>query len=315
MKAIVYRDSVSLDSLRLEQVDTPSPAPDEVLVSVRAAAVNILDWYLFRSVISRLLPGKRKTKRIGRDFAGVVDAVGANITRFKRGDEVFGLARGAFAEYACASERMLAIKPTRITFEQAAGIGVAGLTALQGLLRIGQLQAGERVLVNGASGGIGTFAVQFAKALGCKVTGVCSTRNIELVRSLGADLVISYEQEDFTKRDERYDLILDIVARSWRARSAVLTPTGRYVMAGGKPMRALGLLAISPFVGRRLKMYITKPAQEGLEQIRDLIQSGAVTPVVDRVYSLEDASRAIEHVARGHTRGKVVISMTVPTPV
>jgi NADPH:quinone reductase-like Zn-dependent oxidoreductase len=309
MKAIVYRESGSLESLQLEDVEKPSPAEGEVLVSVRAAAVNILDWYLFRSVLSRLLPGRRKPKRIGRDIAGVVEAVGRNVTRFKPGDEVFGVARGAFAEYVCASEAMLAIKPPRITFEQAAGIGVAGLTALQGLRRVGGIQPGDNVLINGASGGVGTFAVQFAKALGCEVTGVCSTRNMELVRSIGADHVIDYEREDFTKRPERYDLILDIVSKSWRARAGVLTKTGRYVFAGGKPLHALGLMAISPFFGRKLKMYITKPGHEDLELIRELIQSGAVTPVVDRVYALEEAARAIKHVAGGHNRGKVVISI------
>jgi NADPH:quinone reductase-like Zn-dependent oxidoreductase len=309
MKAIVYRDSGSLDSLRLEEVEKPLPAEGEVLVSVRAAAVNILDWYLFRGVISRLLPGRRKPKRIGRDMAGVVEVVGRNVTRFKPGDEVFGVARGAFAEYVCASEATLAMKPTRITFEQAAGIGVAGLTALQGLRRVGGIHPGDMVLINGASGGIGTFAVQLAKALGCEVTGVCSSRNMEMVRSIGADHVINYEREDFTKRPERYDLILDIVSQSWRARAGVLTKTGRYVHAGGKPLHALGLITVSPFVGRRLKMYVARPRHEDLEQIGGLIQSGAVTPVVDRVYSVEETALAIEHVAGGHTRGKVVISI------
>jgi NADPH:quinone reductase-like Zn-dependent oxidoreductase len=309
MKAIVYRDSESVESLRIEDVEKPSPTEGEVLVAVRAAAVNILDWYLFRSVISRVLPGRRKPKRIGRDIAGVVEAVGRNVTRFKPGDEVFGVAHGAFAEYVCAPEATLAIKPRRITFEQAAGIGVAGLTALQGLRRAGGIQPGDKVLINGASGGIGTFAVQFAKVLGCEVTGICSTRNLELVRSIGADRVVSYEREDFTKGDERFDLILDIVSQSWRARTGALTKAGRYVFAGGKPLHALGLLAISPFFGRKLKMYITKPGHEDLELIREMIQSGAVTPVVDRVYAFEEAARAMEHVVGGHTRGKVVISI------
>lgn len=312
MKAIVYRDSESLDSLRVEEVEKPVPAEGEVLVAMRSAAVNILDWYLFRSVISRFLPGRNKPKRIGRDIAGVVESVGSGVTRFKSGDEVFGVARGAFAEYVCASEAALGIKPPRITFEQAAGIGVAGLTAIQGLTRVGGIRSGDKVLINGASGGIGTFAVQFAKALGCHVTGVCSTANMELVRSVGADRVIDYQCEDFTKRPERYDLILDIVSRSWRVRVGVLTKTGRYVHAGGKPLHALALLMISPFVGRRLKMYITKPGPEDIEWIRELIQSGAVTPVVDRVYPLAETARAIEHVAFGHTRGKIVLSVAGP---
>jgi NADPH:quinone reductase-like Zn-dependent oxidoreductase len=309
MKAIVYRNSVSVDCLELEEVEKPSPAPSEVLVSVRAAGLNVLDWYLFRSVVSRLRPGNAKPKRIGRDFAGVVEAVGTGVTRLKPGDEVFGLARGAVAEYVCASERLVSIRPARITFEQAAGIGVAGLTALQGLQKIGGLKSGERVLVIGASGGIGTFAVQFAKALQCEVTGVCSTRNMELVRSIGADRVISYEQEDFTKRGERYDLILDVVSRSWLARSAMLTERGRYVFAGGKPLRAIGLLAISHFLGRRLKMFIAKPGPEDLELIRSMIEAGAVTPVIDRIYPVTEMARALEHVASGHTRGKVVVSV------
>jgi NADPH:quinone reductase-like Zn-dependent oxidoreductase len=294
--------------LKLEEVEKPLPAEGEVLVSVRAAGVNILDWYLFRGILSRLL-ARGKPRRIGRDVAGVVEAVGRNVTRFKPGDEVFGLARGAFAEYVCAAERMLAIKPARITFEQAAGIGVAGLTALQGLRRAGRIQPGEKVLINGASGGIGTFAVQIAKAMRCEVTGVCSSRNQELVRSIGADRVICYDREDFAKGDERYDLILDIVARSWRARAAVLTETGRYVVAGGKPLKGVGLLVLSPFVGRKLNMYITKPGADDLEFIRALIESGAVTPVVDRVYPLRESAKAIERVTAGHTRGKVVISL------
>ena len=308
MQAVVYRDSRSLHSLKLEEVEKPLPAEGEVLVSVRAAGVNILDWYLFRGVLSRLL-ARGKPRRIGRDVAGVVEAVGSNVTRFKPGDEVFGLARGAFAEYVSAPERMLAIKPTRITFEQAAGIGVAGLTALQGLRRAGGIQPGEKVLINGASGGIGTFAVQIAKAMRCEVTGVCSTRNLELVRSIGADRVICYDREDFADGDERYDLILDIVARSWRARAGVLTQKGRYVFAGGKPLHAVGLLVIAPFAGRKLNMYITKPGADDLELIRELIDSGAVRPVVDRVYPLSESAKAIEHVAVGHTRGKVVISV------
>lgn len=308
MKAIVYRDSGSLDSLRLEDVERPVPGEGEVLVAVRSAGVNILDYYLFRSVISRVLSGRDKPKRMGRDIAGIVESVGPGVTRFKPGDEVFGVTRGSFAEYVCASQELLATKPARISFEQAGGIGVAGLTALQGLTRVGSLRSGESVLVNGASGGIGTFAVQFARALGCHVTGVCSTGNVDLVRSIGAHRIIDYQREDFTKRPERYDLILDIVSRSWRARAGALTETGRYVHAGGKPLHAMGLLAISPFAGRRLKMYITKPRREDLERIRDLIESG-VTPVVDRVYPLAEAARAVEHVARGHTRGKVVLTV------
>ena len=279
-----------------------------MLVAVRAAAVNVLDWYFLGFRLMGLFLGFRKQKRIGRDIAGVVEGVGKNITRFKVGDEVFGVARGAFAEYVCTRERALAIKPRNVTFEQAAGVGVAGMTAMQGLRVAGRLQAGQRVLINGASGGIGTFAVQFAKAFGADVTGVCSTRNVEMVRSLGADHVIDYQREDFTKGAARYDLILDIVAaHSMRARIGVLTPTGRYVLAGGPPRRGPALWFLSHFTGRRLITFVTKSGPDDLNAIRELMESGKVTPVIDRTYRLDETAQAVKYVAAGHTRGKVVI--------
>lgn len=308
IKAIVYRDFGSTDCLKLEEIEKPAPADDEVLVAVRAAAVNILDWYFLGFRLMGLFLGLRKQKRIGRDIAGVVEAVGKSITRFKAGDEVFGIARGAFAEYVCTREAALAIKPGNVTFEQAAGVGVAGMTALQGLRVAGRLQAGQRVLINGASGGIGTFAVQFAKAFGADVTGVCSTRNVELVRSLGADHVIDYQREDFTKGGARYDLILDIVAaHSLRARIGMLTPTGRYVLAGGPPRRGPALWFLSHFTGRRLITFVTKSSPDDLNAIRELMESGKVTPVIDRTYRLDETAQAVKYVAAGHTRGKVVI--------
>ena len=308
INAIVYRDFGSTDCLSLEEIEKPVPGDDEVLVAVHAAAVNVLDWYFLRFRFAGLFLGFRKQKRIGRDIAGVVDAVGKSITRFKAGDEVFGVARGAFAEYVCTPERALAIKPTNVTFEQAAGVGVAGMTALQGLLSAGRLERGGKVLINGASGGIGTFAVQIAKAFGADVTGVCSTRNVALVRSIGADHVIDYEREDFTRGAARYDVILDIVAtHSLRARSGMLTPTGRYVLAGGPPSRGLPLWILSRFTGRRLITYVTKSNADDLNVLRKLIESGKVSPVIDRTYRLDETAQAVTYVAAGHTRGKVVI--------
>lgn len=306
MKAAIYRSFGSTDCLHIEEVDKPAPADNEVLVAVHAAAVNILDWYFLRGLFGRFL-GSRKPKRIGRDIAGVVEAVGSQVTRFKPGDAVFGIARGAFAEYVCTSEEAVCHKPPNVTFQQAAGVGLASLTAMQGLRDAGHLEAGQKVLINGASGGIGTFAVQFAKAFGAEVTGVCSTRNVDMVRSIGADQVIDYQREDFTKGAARYDLIFDIVATRWRARAAVLTPTGRYVLGGGPPLRGIALWFLSNFTGRKLITFIAKRSAADFNTVRDLMASGKVTPVVDRTYPLEKAGEAVKYVAAGHTRGKVVV--------
>jgi NADPH:quinone reductase-like Zn-dependent oxidoreductase len=306
MQAIVYREFGSVDNLRLEEIDKPSPANDQVLIAVHGAGVNILDFYFVKSRIGALFLG-RKLKRLGRDVAGVVEAVGRNVTRFKPGDEVFGLAPGAFADYVCTREASVALKPANVTFEQAAGAGVAALTAIQGLRNVGRLKRGHRVLINGASGGIGTFAIQIAKALGAEVTGVCSTRNVTMVRSLGADHVIDYEREDFTKATARYDLVFDIVADSWRARAAVLTPTGRYVVVGGPPLRGLAAWFLSNFTGRKLNTFITKRNTEDLDALAMMMESGKVRPVIDRTYPLRETAQAVTYVAAGHTRGKVVI--------
>jgi NADPH:quinone reductase-like Zn-dependent oxidoreductase len=312
MKAVVYHDFGSADCLTVEEIDKPSPGDGEVLVATRAAGVNMLDWYFVRGgpFVLRLALGVRKQKRLGVDVAGMVEAVGPNVSRFKPGDEVFGSARGAFAEYACTPETALAIKPRNASFEQAASIAVAGVTALQGLRDHGRLRPGHKVLINGASGGIGTFAVQIAKALGAEVTAVCSTRNTQLLRSIGADHVIDYQREDFTKGVARYDIILDIVTNhTWRARSRMRTPTGRYVLAGGDPLLGIRLFFLSRFTGRGLITYVTHRSLDDLTTIRELIESGKVTPVIDRTYLLEETPEAVRYVAAGHTRGKVVIAI------
>lgn len=313
MKAIVYRDFGSADVLKIEEVQKPAPRDTEVLVAVRAAAVNMLDWYMVRGkpALIRLVLGVRKPKRLGVDMAGNVEAVGRSVTRCKPGDEVFGSGRGSFGEYLCTAESAVAIKPRNISFEQAAGIPVAGLTALQGLRDHGQLLRGQRVLINGASGGIGTFAVQIAKALGAEVTGVCKTKNVQLVRSLGADHIIDYTRDDFTTAAARYDVILDIVGNhSWLAFRRMLTPSGFYVVAGGPPLRGIGLLVLSRFTGRTLVTFIARSNPKDLDVIRELIESGRVTPVIDRRYALEETAEAVRYVAAGHTRGKVVIGVS-----
>jgi NADPH:quinone reductase-like Zn-dependent oxidoreductase len=301
MKAIIYRDFGSADVLRLEEVDKPVPRDDEVLVAVRAAAVNMFDWYMVRGkpFVFRLILGG-KPKPLGVDVAGVVEAVGRNVTRFKPGDNVFGTGRGksmranrgSFAEYVSTAEEMLAIKPRNVSFEQAAGIPIAGLTALQGLRDQGSLKRGQKVLVNGASGGIGTFAVQIAKAFGAEVTGVCSTRNVEMVRRIGADHVIDYRQENFSTGSARYDVILDIVgSQPWPACRRVLTAKGKYVLAGGPPGRGVRLMLLSPFTRGKLVPFIARAKLDDLNVMREMIEDGRLTPVVDRSYPLEEPPR------------------------
>jgi NADPH:quinone reductase-like Zn-dependent oxidoreductase len=292
---------------------------------VRAAAVNPLDWHYMRGTpyVMRLGTGLRKPKvtQLGVDFAGTVEAVGKNVTKFKPGDDVFGGRTGAFAEYVTVHEdRAVALKPASLTFEQAAAIPIAAITALQGLRDGGKLQPGQKVLINGASGGVGTFAVQIAKWLGAEVTGVCSTRNLERVRSLGADHVIDYTKEDFTKRAERYDVMLDNVGnRGLLECRGVLKPEGRYVLIGGGgpddgkwigPLaRPIQTLALTPFVSQKMGMFMAKLKQEDLGVLRDLMQAGTVTPVIDRRYSLSDLPEAIRYVEQGHARGKVIITV------
>jgi len=322
MKAIVYCDYGSPDVLKLEDVEKPTPGDDQVLIKVRAASVNPLDWHVMRGTpyVVRVQAGLRKPKviRLGIDFAGTVEAVGKNVKRFKPGDEVFGGATGAFAEYVAVREdRSVVLKPPNLTFEQAASVSVAAITALQALRNSGKVQPGQKVLINGASGGVGTFAVQIAKSFGAEVTGVCSTRNVEMVRSIGADHVIDYTKEDFTKSGQRYDLMLDNVGNhSLSECRSVLNPQGKYVMIGGQSGRWLDPLprmvaarVMSRFVSQEMGMMLAHISKEDLSILGDLMQTGKVTPVIDRRYSLSEVPAAIRYLEQGHARGKVVITL------
>src|SRR5436190_4365882 len=323
MKAIVYRNYGSPDVLRLEEIEKPTAGDDEILIKVRAAAVNPLDL-LFRgtSYMVRMITGLRKPKdtRLGVDMAGQVEAVGRNVTQFKPGDAVFGTCKGAFAEYVCASESALVAKPDNVTFEQAASVPIAAITALQGL-RLGglgdkaQIQAGHKILINGASGGVGTFAVQIAKSFGADVTGVCSTRNVEMVRSIGAKQVIDYTREDFTKSGQRYDLILDCVGNhSLLAHRRALNPNGVCVVAGAKGLwdfltRALTAPVLSRSVSQTFVTFVAKLNKQDLTIMRELMATGKVTPVIDRRYSLSEVPEAMRYLETRHARGKVVITL------
>ena len=308
--------------LKLEQVAKPTPADDQLLVKVHAAALNPVDWHYMRGspYIMRLSSGigAPNDPRVGVDFAGTVEAVGKNVTRFKPGDEVFGGADGAVAEYVVVREtRGVALKPANVTFEQAGSVGVAALTALQGLRDHGGIKPGQKVLINGASGGVGTFAVQLAKHFGAEVTGVCSTRNVELVRSLGADHVIDYTQQDFAAGTERYDIVLDNVAnRSLSDLRHVLKPTGTIVIVGGAKGNWIGPLwpplkaaMLQPFVDQKMGMFIAKLGQEDLQLMGELMQAGKVTAVIDRRYAFSEAAKAMEYLEAGRARGKVVVSL------
>ena len=320
MKAIVYHTYGSADVLKCEEVEKPTPGDDEVLIRVRAASVNPLDWRLARAkpymrrMMFRL--GKAKITRPGVDVAGQVEAVGRNVSHFNPGDEVFGACYGAFAEYACTSESKLVIKPANVSFEQAASIPVAALTALQGLRDKGKIQAEQAVLINGAAGGVGTFSVQISKWFGANVTGVCSTRNLDLVRSIGADRVIDYTQQDFTRSGQRYQLILDCVGNhSASACRRVLNPKGVCVIAGAPkelgPMvaRVLNALVLSPVVSQKFVMFIARLRKEDLAILGELIAKGKVTPVIDRRYGLSEVPEAVRYLEQGHARGKVIITV------
>ena len=324
MKAIVSCE-YGVENLQLRDIEKPTPADDEVLVRVRAASVNPADGHMIRdSWLGRLLGGMRKPKntRFGTDFAGVVEVVGKSVTDFKPGDEVFGAKNGAIAEYICVkAERAVVIKPSNITFEQAGSVGVAGLTALQGLRDQGHIQAGQKVLINGASGGVGTFAVQIAKSFGADVTAVCSTRNIDRVRSIGADHVIDYTKEDFTKTDQRYDMLYDLVGNhSFSERRRILTPNGICVLAGiggaGAHPETMGRIAgnfwnafLSNFTKQKFPFYIARLTKDDFGVMRDLMQSGKVSPVIDRTYKLEQTADAVRYMEEGHARGKVVVTI------
>jgi len=321
VKAIVYTGYGTADVLQCVEVEKPVPADNEVLVKIRAASINAPDWRFMsgRPFALRFMVGLRKPKmRPGNDFAGKVEAVGKNVTQFKPGDDVFGVCRGAFAEYACTTEARLVAKPDNVTFEQAAATPVCGLTALQGFRDKGHLQPGQRVLINGASGGVGTFAVQIAKALGAGVTAVCSTRNVEAARSLGADRVIDYTQDDFTKETQTYDIIFDCAGgHAFSDYRRILTPNGICVIAGGPhKMTTLGLIKhmlvpmlLSRSGNQKFVTYIAKVTQADLATLADLIATGKLTPAIDRRYPLEQTAEAMRCVDTGHARAKVVITV------
>jgi NADPH:quinone reductase-like Zn-dependent oxidoreductase len=325
MKTIVQDEYGSPDVLELRDIDKPEIGDDQVLVHVHAAGVNPGDWAIMSGLpyIARPVYGLRKPKNAvrGTDVAGTVEAVGTGVTRFQFGDEVFGWCSGlggAFAEYASVSEDALAPKPANLSFEQAAAVPMAGLVALQAVRDHGGVRAGQKVLIIGASGGIGTFAVQIAKALGAEVTGVCSTRNVDMVRSLGADHVIDYTREDFTQKDQRYDFILDNVANhSLSDLRGALTPTGTLVPNGGGfdnhwfagGVRVIGAHVVSRFVSQSLRPFIVSPKLEDLVALKELIEAGKMTPVIDRTYPLNELPGAIRYMEEGHTQGKVVITV------
>jgi NADPH:quinone reductase-like Zn-dependent oxidoreductase len=325
MKAIVYHEYGSPDVLRFEEIEKLLPNDNQVLIKVRAAAANPLDWHYMRGTpyIMRLMgSGVRKPKdiRLGADLAGQIVAVGRSVTQFKPGDEVYGVGDSAFAEYSRASEKRIALKPEQLTFEQAAAVPVAALTALQGLRDKGRIQPGQKVLINGASGGVGTFAVQIAKSFGADVTGVCSTRNVDMVRALGADHVIDYTREDFTQRAERYDLILDNVGtRSLSDFRRVMKPTGILVMIGGGgpedgqwigPMWSwLKAPVLSAFVSQEFEVFIASINKDDLGVMNELMGAKKVTPVIDRTYTLREVPEAIRYLETGRARGKVIITV------
>lgn len=301
MKAAVYKKSNTGKVLEIVELDTPVPKDHEVLIKIRVASINPLDWRL-------------KSRRPGVDLAGQVEAVGKNVIRFKLGDAVFGVGKGAFAEYACATESTLVSKPDDITFEQAASLPIAGLTALQGLRDKGHLQPGQKVLINGAAGGVGTFAVQIAKSLGAHVTGVCSTKNIEMVGSLGADRVIDYTRDDFTTEKQCYDLLLDNVGnRPFSAFRRVMAAHGKCVLVGAPKRlsavitRILKALTWKTFLRRKFTFFIAKIDKDDLMTLCHLMKSGKLNPIIDRSYVLTEAAAAIAYVEEGHARAKVLV--------
>jgi NADPH:quinone reductase-like Zn-dependent oxidoreductase len=321
MKAIVYEKYGPPDVLQLKDVAKPVPKEDQVLVEVYAASINALDWHLLSADIFlvRLDGGFQKPKNpiLGVDVAGRVEAVGAQVTQFRPGDEVFGFGVSTFAEYACSGENKIVLKPANLSFEQAAAVPIAALTALQALRDSGAIQAGQKVLIQGASGGVGTFAVQLAKSFGAEVTGVCSTRNLDMVHSLGADHVIDYKKEDFTRNGQRYDLILAVNGYhpigDYRHS---LNPKGIYVMAGGTPAQMFQAITLGPWFSKggnqKMGMMGTKTNQKDLVFMKELLESGKVVPVLDACYPLEKTVEAFRYFQKVHARGKVVITMRQP---
>jgi len=324
MKAIVHCEYGGPEVLTLADVEKPVPADNQVLVRVRAASLNPLDLTIRGPWLVRPILGMRKPKdtRLGVDYAGIIEAVGENVTQFKPGDEVFGGKNGALAEYVCVlPDRAVTLKPANMTFEQAASVPVAAITALQGLRDKGKIKPGQKVLINGASGGVGTFAVQIAKSFGTEVTGVCSTRNLDMVRSIGADHVIDYTKEDFTKTDQRYDLIFDLVGNhSFSERRRILNPNGICVMAGiggagwhdgfaGRLLGELNAYVGSWFVSQKFMTFLARLNKEDLAILGDLMREGKMTPVIDKTYKLNDVRAALTYLETGHARGKVLITV------
>jgi len=322
VKAILRPRYGSPDDLEFRDIEVPSMDADGVLVRVRASSVNAYDWHLMRGLpyLVRTSAGLRRpaSPGLGVDLAGQVEAVGSKVTRFQPGDEVFGARGGAFAEYVSTSEsRVLLPKPASLTFAQAAAVPLAGTTALQSLRDAGRIEAGQKVLVNGAAGGVGTFAVQIAKAFGAEVTGVCSTPNVETVRSIGADHVVDYAVDDFTRHKRRYDLVLDVVGnRTLADLRRALTPKGTLVLVGGGHGKWLGplalplrALAISRFVRQRLITVLANFTRPDLATLAELIEAGKVSPFIGRTYPLSETPEAIRHVEAGHARGKTVIDI------
>ena len=323
MKAIVCTKYGPPDVLQLQEVAKPTPKEDEVLVKVHAASVNAYDWHLLTADIFlvRLMGGGLRRPKVaipGVDIAGRIEAAGSDVKQFRPGDEVFGdisaCGNGGFAEYVAVPEHALALKPAALSFEEAAAVPMAAITALQGLRDQGKIQAGQKVLINGASGGVGTFAVQIAKAFGAEVTAVCSTRNLDLARTLGADRVIDYTQEDFTRNGQTYDLIL--AANGYHPLSAykrALTPQGIYVMAGGKPGQIFQAMLLGSWLsdngGKRLGGFTAHANQKDLVMLKELLEAGKVVPVIDKRYSLSEAAEALRYLGAGHARGKVVITV------
>jgi NADPH:quinone reductase-like Zn-dependent oxidoreductase len=321
VKAIVYTQYGPPDVLELEEIQKPIPKHDEVLIKVHAVSANPLDWHLLRAdpFFVRLMgPGllKPKSKILGADIAGRVEAIGRDVKQFQSNDEVFGaISLGGFAEYACARENELVLKPTGMTFEEAAAVPVAALTALQGLRDKGRIQPGQKVLIHGASGGVGTFAVQIAKSFGTEVTGVCSTRNLDMVRSIGADHVIDYTQEDFTQKGQRYDLILAVAGdRSIFAYKSALSPNGTWVLIGSSSaVQMLAGMLLGPLISalgsKKMGAMMTKTNQKDLVFVKELLEAGKVVPVIDRCYTLSEVPEALRYLEEGHAQGKVVITV------
>jgi NADPH:quinone reductase-like Zn-dependent oxidoreductase len=324
MKAIVCHAYGDPNALRLEDVAKPTPGDGEVLVRVRAVSLNAYDWGLLRGRprLLRVFLGLQRPKdnRPGRDVAGRVEAVGAKVTVFKPGDEVFGLCRGSLAEYACAKQAYVALKPANVSFEDAAAIPLAGLTALQGLRDVGRVSAGQRVLINGAAGGVGTFAVQIAKALGAEVTGVCSGANLDMVRAIGADHVLDYTRTDFTRIGQRYDVVYDLVTnRTLAAYRRILEPRGMLVPAGvggadgrgffRRLARMLASTLVAPFVSQSMPFKVTQVKHADLVSLGGMLASGQITPVVDSRHRLSEAAAAFRRLATGHARGKIVVTV------